>query len=231
MKSKITFFLKKLHRIYKNILSKSFFSGVAGALLCSLCAATLLTFSVFAFSEGEGEREIFTNTLRFHVIANSNEEHDQQLKLQVKDEVFSFVSGILEGCKTLKDAENAVVLHKEKVEQVAREIIKKHGYDYDVRVETGKEVYPQKHYGAFSFPAGKYLSLRVIIGQGAGENWWCVLFPPLCNGLATKSDKDVLEVLKDTGLSHSAAEFITSDGVKTKVRFMALDIIERLFKE
>ena len=231
MKSKITFFLKKSTCFLRKFFIRVFSKTGATVFLVSFCICTLLTFSVFAFTESEGEREIFSNTLRFHVVANSDSRFDQNLKLCVKDEVFSFASDILSDCESVLDAEKILYLNKEKIRAIAKDTLALFGCDYDVKVDIGKENYPVKHYGAFSFPAGEYLSLRVLIGQAQGENWWCVLFPPLCTKLAVQSVQDIEATLAMTGFSSSAAEFITSDNVKTKVRFKALDIVEKLFKE
>ncbi len=127
------------------------------------------------------------SVLRLHVIANSDDPVDQALKLAVKDDIvlmmkqeFSYIGEIDEAKER---AEQAVPCIKE----VAQSRIKASGYDYPVQVTVGDYDFPTKSYGDMVFPSGRYKAVRVVIGEGQGKNWWCVLFPPLC--LVSSGDK------------------------------------------
>lgn len=148
---------------------------------------TLLTgfIGVYAFSE-YGQKEYADNVLRLHVLANSNTSEDQALKLKVRDEVGITVSKLTEGANSAAETEAIVKAHLDEIRCAAEERIQKEGYSYPVEVVTGNFYFPTKYYAKGALPAGNYEAVRVIIGEGKGENWWCVLFPPLCfsNGQA-----------------------------------------------
>ena len=120
------------------------------------------------------------SVLRLHVIANSDGLEDQNLKLAVKDEIVTLMK---QEFTDLEDAEQATQLAREAIpliQAVAEAKIKDLGYDYPVQVKVGEYDFPTKSYGNLVFPPGRYQAVRVIIGEGQGKNWWCVLFPPLC---------------------------------------------------
>ena len=126
-----------------------------------------------------GSEQYADNVLRLHVIANSNTSEDQALKLKVRDAVGSIVSELAAGASSAEETEQIV-------QAAAEEKIREEGYNYPVEIETGEYYFPTKYYTEGALPAGSYEAVRVVIGQGEGENWWCVLFPPLCfsNGTA-----------------------------------------------
>lgn len=118
--------------------------------------------------------------VRFHVIANSNTIEDQTLKLRVRDAV---VSEMKERFASVSTKEEALVVTEKslnEVKEIAKEQIAMAGKDYDVQLTLGDYRFPTKTYGDITLPAGQYQALRVVIGEGSGRNWWCVLFPPLC---------------------------------------------------
>lgn len=127
--------------------------------------------------------------LRLHVVANSDGEEDQALKRQVRDQVVAKTYHLFQEAKTAQEAKVIAQENLDTIRQVALKEVRKAGKPYDVKVEIGRFTFPAKTYGSLNLAAGEYDALRVIIGQGAGKNWWCVLFPPLCfidaeNGLA-----------------------------------------------
>ncbi len=120
------------------------------------------------------------SVLRLHVIANSDDPCDQALKLTVKDQVVTLMQQEFTG---QTDADEAIQMARQDIPQIqaaARACIQANGYDYPVEVKVGEYDFPAKSYGNLVFPPGKYQAVRVIIGEGQGKNWWCVLFPPLC---------------------------------------------------
>lgn len=126
------------------------------------------------------QESLAEEVLRFHVLANSDEEEDQALKLLVKDKVISYMEQSL-------GAEDSVLLTKvwvenniEEITQLCGEVIEESGYDYAVKVSLGESYFPVKTYGDITFPEGKYEALKIEIGDAQGENWWCCLYPNLC---------------------------------------------------
>jgi stage II sporulation protein R len=118
--------------------------------------------------------------IRFHVIANSNSKNDQELKLKVRDAVVKEMSQVFEKVKNIDEAKMIAENNLELIKVIAQNEIKAQGEDYPVRVMLGKYPFPVRKYGNLVLPAGEYQAVRVIIGEGTGANWWCVLFPPLC---------------------------------------------------
>ncbi|HCF71347.1 MAG TPA: stage II sporulation protein R [Syntrophomonas sp.] len=127
------------------------------------------------------------DVLRLHVIANSDNPSDQQLKLMVKDQVVAQMREVLVDAPNADQARQIAIREIPAIKRSAEETIAAHGYDYTVDVEVGQYAFPTKSYGNLVFPAGDYQAVRVIIGEGQGKNWWCVLFPPLC--MVSSSDQ------------------------------------------
>ena len=169
------------------------------------------------------EAAIYDNVLRLHVLANSDSSEDQALKLEVRDRILEETATLFKNCKSKDEAREAVESNLDKIREIAEQTVREAGYDYDVSVSLGEEEYPTKNYEECCFPAGEYLSLRVMIGEAEGENWWCVLFPPLCLDAAGESR----EVFAEVGLTDEQYSFITeTDNPKYKVRFKLLEVIE-----
>lgn len=188
---------------------------ITKAKLFACIAAVILTVTVSDISMPAGEEDIYNNTVRLHILANSDSAEDQSVKLKVRDAI------IQEG-ETLESITDIKELEKEII-RIASQITG----DTEVRTEYGKEYYDTREYEGVMFPAGTYTSLKVIIGNGEGKNWWCVLFPPLCLSAATAQD-----ALEDTGMSEDAVNVFTkTDNVKYKIRFRILEILGFLSKE
>jgi stage II sporulation protein R len=169
------------------------------------------------------EAAIYDNVLRLHVLANSDSSEDQALKLEVRDCILEETATLFKDCKSKDEAREAVESNLDKIREIAEQTIREAGYEYGVSVSLGEEEYPTKNYEECCFPAGEYLSLRVMIGEAEGENWWCVLFPPLCIDAAGESR----EVFAEVGLTDEQYSFITeTDNPKYKVRFKLLEVIE-----
>ena len=141
--------------------------------------------------------------IRFHVIANSDSEEDQNLKLKVRDEVISYLQPKLENSNSIEESEKIIKNEYKTLENISKKVISKNGYNYIVKVGLEYSNFPAKQYSSVVLPAGKYKALRIIIGEGKGKNWWCVMFPPLCfiddqNGIIDeKTDKKLKEVLTE----------------------------------
>ena len=123
---------------------------------------------------------IADSVFRLHVIANSDSKEDQELKLKVRDELLSYMNIISKDSANKQEAMQIANEHKEEFTQIAEKVIKENGYNYTVNVQVGKADFPTKYYGDITLPAGTYDALKVQIGEAKGQNWWCVMFPPLC---------------------------------------------------
>ena len=126
------------------------------------------------------QEQIAEKVLRFHVLANSNSEEDQKLKLQVRDAIGGLLQEKMAQVENREECEKFITEWIPKIEQTAAAVIEENGYDYSVCARLEETDFPVKTYGAYTFPAGRYEALRVTIGEGAGENWWCVLYPNMC---------------------------------------------------
>ena len=196
--------------------------------LLIFCTCVCFIFVVLGVLPIHGEAEVYDKVLRLHVVANSDSEEDQSLKLSVRDRVIKYVSEITAGCETLEETKNTVTERLDNIADIALKEVNDQGYFYDVEVRLGKEEYPQKTYASLCFPSGEYLSLQVRIGDAAGQNWWCVLFPPLCLDAATKSNEDAFI---SVGFTPEQYKIITeTDNPKYEARFKLLEVIEDLGK-
>lgn len=126
--------------------------------------------------------------IRFHVIANSDSEEDQNLKLKVKNKVIDYLYPYLNDSKSLDESRQILKDRMEEVKKLAEEVIKDNNYKYSIKVELSRENFPEKSYGKITLPQGNYEAFRIIIGSGQGKNWWCVMFPPLCFVDETKAE-------------------------------------------
>ena len=169
------------------------------------------------------EGQIYDSVLRLHVLANSDSEEDQALKLSVRDAILADTAHLFADCKSRDEASAVVSENLPLVQMSAERAISEAGYSYPVRIELGEEEYPTKNYESACFPAGEYLSLRVLIGEGVGQNWWCVLFPPLCVSAASESDGSV-----EVGLYGDQYAIVTeTKDIKYKIRFKLLEALEK----
>ncbi len=201
----------------------SFFLSLALAALC-LTSGLLLIYN--GSRSGRTER-IADQILRFHVIANSDAPEDQALKLLVKEALLE----ILHGADVQSAAEMAryAAAHQADLIHTAEAIVRANGYHYTVQMELGETYFPTKAYGDLTFPCGDYLALRVILGEGTGQNWWCVLYPPLCftdvtTGFVPDETKEELNQL----LRDEDYRALTDEPVR--FRFWFFDAMRRLFE-
>lgn len=155
--------------------------------------------SVCAISYAQNiSTDIANSVFRLHVLANSDSEEDQNLKYIVRDKLLSYMNSICSNCKTKQEAITLVEENKDTFQQIASNTIKEQGYSYSVNINIGNFEFPTKNYGDISLPAGYYDALRVEIGEAKGQNWWCVMFPPLCfvdisSGVVPDESKELME--------------------------------------
>lgn len=165
--------------------------------------------------------EIKSKVFRLHVVANSDSKEDQELKLLVRDAILKESERIFSKSETKESAEKAVCENLSLFLKTAETTIKQNGCDYGVCVSVGKSRFPTRTYSGFTLPAGEYDALRVVIGNGDGKNWWCVMFPPLCLSAAKGEEK-----LSDV-LSNEELELVQSEP-KYEIRFWIVEKFEEL---
>ncbi len=180
---------------------------------------TAILFSIFGFSANCAE--VRDNVIRLHIIANSDSEADQQIKLLVRDALLESGSEMFSGTVKLDDAQKTLETEKDLIISVAKNVLRENGFEYDVSVSMEKEYFATRAYENFTMPAGEYLALKVIIGNGEGKNWWCVMFPPLCLPAAGE-DVDIDAVLGKDGTK------LISTNSKYEMRFKIVEIYERI---
>ena len=165
------------------------------------------------------ESALAGQVLRLHVVANSDSERDQALKLMVRDAVLDQASEFLNGVSDRKSAEQALAPHLDELVRSAEEVLEAENCGDAVTVTLADQWFPTKEYDGFSLPAGRYRALRVTIGEGAGRNWWCVVFPPLCLGSVTEKS---VETVAGEALSDDQVALITGQdgGYVLKFRFI-----------
>lgn len=179
-----------------------------------LGAALFLTSGALALQTGD---QLAEKVVRLHVIANSDSDADQALKLQVRDRVLERAEALLRQCESRQDAEKLLQSRLFELRRIALEEIRANGFDYDAAVRLTEMEFPTREYDSFTLPAGNYLALRVVIGEGAGRNWWCVVFPPLC----AAASADVPASALAAGLSEEQVGLITeADGYVLKSKLV-----------
>ena len=155
--------------------------------------------SICAISYAQNvSNDIANSVFRLHVIANSDSEEDQNLKYIVRDNLLSYMNEICSDCSNKDEVIKLVYSHSGEFEKIAQNTIYEQGYSYDVKINIGNFEFPTKKYGDISLPAGLYDGLKVEIGEAKGQNWWCVMFPPLCfvdisSGIVSDESKDLME--------------------------------------
>lgn len=181
----------------------------------------IITINTYANTVFNGISDSF---FRLHVIANSDSTEDQDLKLKVRDGILEYISSL-----DLNNKSDVIYFsekHKSDFNSIAENIILENGFDYDVNIEIGNFYFPTKYYGNISLPAGFYDALKIEIGNSAGQNWWCSLFPPLCfvdisSGVVDNAGEKVLE---DT-LSEEEFSIISGNSEDVKFKFKLIEVL------
>ncbi len=190
----------------------------------TFCVSVVLLMLIMPFLPVRDEGEIYENTLRLHVLANSDSTEDQTLKLLVRDALVEETARLSVGCSNLSDAKKVYAENLDDLQTVAESVIRNEGKTDKVKVELSEEYYPERQYGNIRLPSGRYNSLKVSIGESDGQNWWCVLFPPLCVEAA-----EAEEELVATGFTPNQIKVLTdSETPKYVIRFRILEWFEDL---
>lgn len=165
--------------------------------LKSLCVAFVLTV-IFSMLPFETEcKEISNEVFRLHILANSDAESDQELKLKVRDKVLEYTESLFENSHSKEETENAVSDNLQEICNVALKEVRNNGYDYGVTAEITNMYFTTRYYDSYTLPSGMYDALRITIGSGEGHNWWCVMYPSVCISSEENQDKAAKEALNE----------------------------------
>ncbi len=206
-------------------------------LLGVLIAAIISLIKVDAYKINAATENYKDKMIRFHVLANSDIEEDQALKLKVRDEVIAYLHPKLLKSNTVEESEKIIQESYSNLIDISKEVIKENGYNYDVSVNLEYCNFPTKQYSSVVLPSGEYKALRVVIGEGSGQNWWCVMFPPLCfvdestSVIDEETDLKLQEILTEDEYNlvvKKEDKEIQKTEFKFKV-FEVLDSLENLF--
>lgn len=172
-------------------------------------------------------------SIRLRILANSDAPNDQLVKMQLRDEVVREMSGWVAEPDGIEAARAAVRGHMSDLETLVGDVLAQNGYDYEYKVELGQVPFPTKIYGNKVYPAGDYEALRITLGKGEGQNWWCVLFPPLCfvdgkAGVAIAKKADPAPTASAASASANTAEPANDDGQQVQVKFFLWDMIVKV---
>lgn len=172
------------------------------------------------------ESALSDNVLRLHVIANSDSDFDQQLKLKVRDKILQRSDSIFSKKSDISEAKKNIKDNLEEIEKIACAEVAANGCDYPVKVTFGKSDFPTKAYGNVTLPAGTYEALKVEIGEAKGKNWWCVMFPPLCfvDASSPEMSAEAMAMLKDNLSEDEYALITNSENKNVEIKFKAYEI-------
>lgn len=200
-----------------------FFIGIVFIVL------TVMVTGIIRYSKDVTD-SISKQVIRFHVVANSDTTEDQLLKQNVRDEVIEFIEPLISKCETVEDTRYILEGSLPVIEEISKEVVENWGKDYQVYVALDKANFPTKSYGDVVLPAGEYEACRIVIGEGKGENWWCVMYPPLCyldvaTGVVPLEGKEQLE----NELNEEQYKLITDrDHKKYEIKFKLVESINSL---
>ena len=171
--------------------------------------------------------DIQESVFRLHVIANSDSTEDQNLKYIVRDSVIDYINEISKDASSKDEVIAIAKEHLTEIEEIALQTVKDNGYDYPVKVSIGNFAFPSKKYGDITLPPGYYDALKIEIGEAAGQNWWCVMFPPLCfvdvtSGVVPEESK---EIMKDN-LTDEEYDLISGKSADVEIKFKIVEVLQ-----
>lgn len=191
--------------------------------LLAVCVLFLGIFIVFVSFSASDFRDGF---VRLHILAESDSEVDQNIKLALRDDILREYSEKLSHFSSSKEAQDEINELKTEIEEFCNSRLKEKGVDYTASVMLEKEYYPNRVYEDVSLPAGNYMSLKIVLGEGEGQNWWCVLFPPLCLDAAKGEEAYI-----SAGLSKDDYQLIKNDRTSQyQLKFKIFEVLGRIFK-
>lgn len=187
----------------------------------SVALALVFAFAISAVGFGRECEKVRGEVVRLHVLANSDSEADQAVKLLVRDALLGSGSELFSGEVTARGAADCLNANADKLKAVAEKALRDNGFDYGADIRLVNEYFTTRSYEGFTLPAGRYTAVKVVLGSGKGHNWWCVMFPPLC--LPAASEKTDIDAV----LGRDGAELIEG-GSKYEIRFKIVEVIESI---
>ncbi len=197
------------------------------SLICSFAAAIVISVAAEAYSDGV-QADLRNHLIRMHIIANSDSENDQAVKFAVRDRLLEDIGKKLR-VESGAECKADIIENLGDIEKTANSVLREHGFGYGAKAVYGKFAFPKKEYKNMTLPAGEYYGIRVILGDGAGQNWWCVMYPPLCvsdggeAALSSESEKRLREELSD-----EAYDIVTSNSSGVVVKFKIVELVQEL---
>ncbi len=197
-----------------------------------LIMSLLLIFTLLISYARATSSDISNSVLRLHILANSNTSADQQLKLAVRNRILDETQDIFKNARSAKESARIAKENSAFIQSIAEDEVQNHGFNYPVTVSVEKAAFPTRIYGEFALPSGKYTAVRIKIGEAKGENWWCVMYPPLCfaDGVITASDEAKSALAKN--LSNESYNLVTgkdNGAIPVEIRFKIVEIFQNLF--
>lgn len=173
--------------------------------------------------------DIQDSVFRLHVIANSDSSEDQNLKYIVRDKVLAYINSISSNENSKEDVISLANQNIDEIQKIAENTIHENGYDYSVKLNIGNFAFPTKTYGDISFPAGYYDALKIEIGEAKGQNWWCVMFPPLCfvdvtSGVVPEESKEVMR----ENLSEEEYQLLSENSNDINFKFKIVEMFQNI---
>lgn len=188
-----------------------------------ICAAVYFVASCSGLIADKAQLK--NNLIRMHIVANSDSDEDQAVKLQVKDAVVSYLQPIMDKFTSKEEASQYIREHLQKIEEIANNVLKELGENKTVSVSLTQEAFGVRNYDTFSLPSGVYDALRVVIGEGEGKNWWCVAFPALC---LPATEAEFSASAAASGFSDSLTKTIITENNGCEIRFYFLDLLGKV---
>lgn len=196
-------------------------------IIAAFAVALCMTAFVTAYSDNV-QTDLQSNMIRLHIIANSDSDEDQNVKLMVRDAVLKETGSKLadEDKEICKDN---IVCNLDAVKEIADRVLAENGFDYASYVQYGKFAFPEKTYKSMILPAGDYYGVRIVLGEGKGHNWWCVMYPPLCfrEGQEVQLSKESEKILREK-LDKDTYDIITKKDDKVVVKFKIVELIQNI---
>ncbi|MDE6210234.1 MAG: stage II sporulation protein R [Lachnospiraceae bacterium] len=207
---------------YKKLKSKLRIRRIT--LLMALLLGVILTYCTSDENKdiSELQKDIAGKIIRFHVLANSDSDEDQALKLKVKENVVRYITPLLENSEDINETREILSKIRQEIINIAEETIKNEGYEYDVTAKITYCYFPTKAYGDIVLPPGEYEAFEIEIGEARGKNWWCILYPPLCfvdvtHGVVPDSSKQMLKNILDEDEYEAVTNVEDNVGYRFKV--------------
>ncbi len=192
------------------------------ALILLFMTSVLFSYRAGAEETDPLQPEIAEKILRFHVLANSDGQEDQKVKEQVRDAVGTLLQPELSKAKSLEDSRRIIQENMAEITTAAKEVLYENGFDYEARAYLTHTYFPEKTYGDYTFPEGEYEALEIVLGQGKGHNWWCVLYPNMCfrGSVFEIVNEDAKKALREVLTPEEYEDVFDSGNFKIRLKFL-----------